>query len=90
MERQEQKELARRRRNDVQNCRNYARRWLKNEWHMSGDDLERQAVKRERTATPCSCFMCGNQRKNDCEFNGRTFQEKKFFDSMEEQYREVR
>jgi hypothetical protein len=95
MDRELEKQKARRRRNDVKRVRDNTRRWMKAIWRESllymrlrGEDaeawLELQVAQRERTATPCSCSMCGHRRENDSEFQGRTLQEQKFLEAWEQ------
>ena len=92
MGREQEKERARRRRNDALKVRAYVRRWMKNEWwdtlryfRLRHEDfnewLDLQVAMREHTRTPCSCSMCRNHRQDE----GVTFQELKFLDAMKDQ-----
>ena len=92
MDREQEKERMRRRRNDVNRVRAYYRRMYREQWsatlwflRMRGDDaeawIESQVAMRERTGCPCSCAMCGHRRDTE----GLTFQERKFLDDMRSQ-----
>ena len=99
MDREQEKEKARRRRNDVKRVRDNTRRWMKAIWRESlirmrldGKDAEEwldlQVAMRERTATPCSCELCKCARKTvwgSKGNNGLTFQERRFLDAWDDE-----
>ena len=49
------------------------------DWSFDPEQLEVRRSARINTPTPCSCFMCGNERRH---WGTSTLQERKHFESL--------